>query len=336
MGRTSCSTTTPAGLGEFVRSGSGGDIDRLIQPAFEFGKIQRAVVQRRREPESVLYQDFLARPVAEIHSAHLRDRGMAFIHEQHPLAWDIVQQCRGRFPWTPSCQMARIVFDPAAISQFFHHLEIEHGPLVQPARFQEFILLFQAGSAFLQLRFDAANGVQQLFPGLDVMGFRIDGHSVVLFQNASGDRIDLGDGIDFVAEHLNAHRIILIGRKYLYDVAPCPEESPLKAIVLPGKLHFNQAPQDLIALDVLPFFQKEKHPVIGFRRTQTVDARNAGDDDAILALKQRPRCGVAQPVDLIVDQRILFDVGVRGRDVGFRLIVIVVGHKIFDRIFGKE
>ena len=261
---------------------------------------------------------------------------MAFIHEQHPLAGNIVQQRRGRFSGTPSGQMAGIVFDPAAIAQFFHHLEIEHGPLVQPARFQEFVLLFQRVRAFLQFRLDAVHGMQQLVPGLDVMGFRIDGHPVVLFQNASGDRIDLGDGIDFVAEHLNSHRIILIGREHLYDIAACPEESPLQAIVLAGKLHFNQAPQDLVALDVLSLFQKEKHPVIGFRRTQTVDARNAGDDDAVLALKQRPRCGVAQPVDLVVDQRVLFDVGVRGRDVGFRLVVVVVGHEIFDGIFGKE
>lgn len=44
---------------------------------------------------------------------------------------------------------------------------------------------------------------------------------------------------------------------------------------------------------------------------------------------------MAQLVYLIINRRILFNVGVRGRDVGFGLVVVIVGDKILDRILRK-
>ena len=55
-----------------------------------------------------------------------------------------------------------------------------------------------------------------------------------------------------------------------------------------------------------------------------------------LALKQRARRRVAQPVDFIVDQCIFFNVGVGGRNVGFRLIIIVIRDKVLDRIVREK
>ena len=45
---------------------------------------------------------------------------------------------------------------------------------------------------------------------------------------------------------------------------------------------------------------------------------------------------MAHAVDLLVDGGILLDIGVGARDVGFRLVVIVVGDEIFDRVVGKK
>ena len=47
-------------------------------------------------------------------------------------------------------------------------------------------------------------------------------------------------------------------------------------------------------------------------------------------------CRVAQLVDVVVDGRVLGYIGVRGRDVGFRLVVVVVGDKILHGIVRKE
>ena len=45
---------------------------------------------------------------------------------------------------------------------------------------------------------------------------------------------------------------------------------------------------------------------------------------------------MAQPVDLVVDGAVLFNVGIRGRDVGLRLIIVVIGYEILHRIFRKK
>ena len=52
--------------------------------------------------------------------------------------------------------------------------------------------------------------------------------------------------------------------------------------------------------------------------------------------KQRAGRGKPQPFDLLVDRRILFDVGVGTRDVGLRLIIIEVADEIFDRVTWEE
>jgi len=45
---------------------------------------------------------------------------------------------------------------------------------------------------------------------------------------------------------------------------------------------------------------------------------------------------VAHPVDLVVDERVLLDVGVRLRDVGLGLVVVVVGDEVLDRVLREE
>jgi hypothetical protein len=45
---------------------------------------------------------------------------------------------------------------------------------------------------------------------------------------------------------------------------------------------------------------------------------------------------VAQLVDLVIDRRVLLDVGVGRGDVGFGLVVVVVGDEVLDGVLGKE
>ena len=43
-----------------------------------------------------------------------------------------------------------------------------------------------------------------------------------------------------------------------------------------------------------------------------------------------------EPIDLVVHRAVLFDVGVRTRDVRLRLVVVVVAHEVLDPVVGKE
>ena len=52
--------------------------------------------------------------------------------------------------------------------------------------------------------------------------------------------------------------------------------------------------------------------------------------------EQRRRGREPQALDLLVDRRILLDVGVRARDVGLGLVVIEVADEILDRVVREE
>jgi hypothetical protein len=80
----------------------------------------------------------------------------------------------------------------------------------------------------------------------------------------------------------------------------------------------------------------EHHRQIGFRIAEAVDRRNRRDDDRVRALEQRLGRGQAHLLDVLVDRGIRLDVGVGGRNVGFRLIVVVVGDEILHRAVRKN
>lgn len=41
-------------------------------------------------------------------------------------------------------------------------------------------------------------------------------------------------------------------------------------------------------------------------------------------------------VDMIVDRRLIIDIGVRERKIGLRMVIIVIGKEILKRIVRKE
>ena len=45
---------------------------------------------------------------------------------------------------------------------------------------------------------------------------------------------------------------------------------------------------------------------------------------------------MAHPVDRLVYARLLFDIGIRPRDIGFGLIIIIIADEIFNRVIGEE
>ena len=72
------------------------------------------------------------------------------------------------------------------------------------------------------------------------------------------------------------------------------------------------------------------------RLAEAVDAAHARDDDHVAAVKQRARRRVPQLVDLLVDVRVLRDVGVGPRDVRLGLVVVVVADEVLDRVLREE
>ena len=86
----------------------------------------------------------------------------------------------------------------------------------------------------------------------------------------------------------------------------------------------------------LALLEVDDHLAVGFRRSEAVDARDRGDDQHVAPGKQRGGGRQAQPLDLLVGLGFFLDVEVLARDVRLRLVVVVVGDEILDRVLGEE
>ena len=64
--------------------------------------------------------------------------------------------------------------------------------------------------------------------------------------------------------------------------------------------------------------------------------RHRGDHDDVPPGEQRAGRRVPQPLDLVVDRRVLLDVGVRLRDVRLGLVVVVVRDEVLDGVVGQQ
>ena len=85
-----------------------------------------------------------------------------------------------------------------------------------------------------------------------------------------------------------------------------------------------------------PFVQRDHLLAVLHRIAEAVDCRHRGDDDDVLALHQARRRAQPQPVDVLVDRRVLLDVRVGRRDVRFRLVVVVVRDEVLDGVVREE
>ena len=91
----------------------------------------------------------------------------------------------------------------------------------------------------------------------------------------------------------------------------------------------GQAPQDGALVDAIAAHQVQHHLEVEFRVAEAVDRGHGCDDHGVVTLQQRLGGGQAHLLDVRVDGGVLLDVGVRRRDVGLRLVVVVVGNEIF-------
>ena len=123
-------------------------------------------------------------------------------------------------------------------------------------------------------------------------------------QRLAGDRIERRQLVDLVAEQPDAKRELFVRRIDLDDVAAHAEVAARELVVVALVLDLHQLAQDLIAIDALPFLERQHQPVVRLRRAQAVDARHAGDDDDVAALEERSGGRQPHAIDLVVDRSI--------------------------------
>ena len=75
-----------------VRTGRGGQVYSLADPLGELVELERTVVHRAGQSETMFYQCPLAAHVPLIHPANLRDGHVGFINDEHKIFRKVVKQ----------------------------------------------------------------------------------------------------------------------------------------------------------------------------------------------------------------------------------------------------
>ena len=101
-------------------------------------------------------------------------------------------------------------------------------------------------------------------------------------------------------------------------------------------LHFDQALDDFPLPHAVTDSHGQNHFVILVAIADTVNTRNRRDNDAIAAFQQAFGRRKAHLLDMIVDRRVFLDKQITSRNIGFRLIVVVVRNEVLNRVFRKE
>ena len=156
-------------------------------------------------------------------------------------------------------------------------------------------------------------------------------------ERIAGQHIRLGDLVDLIAEKLDpVGELVLIRRKNLDYIATHAEGAAVKVEVTPVVLDVDELRNDLIPVLLLPGPETDHHVLIVGRAAETVDTGDTRDHNHILTLEERARRRIPEPVNLLIGRGVLLNVGVGLRHIGLRLIVVVVGDKVLDRIVREE
>ncbi len=321
---------------ELPRAGGGRQQDGLAGALDELLEPERSVVHGRRQPEPVVDQGLLPRPVAGVLAPELGDGHVALVEDDQEVLGEEVEQGEGGLPRGPAVEVPAVVLDAAAHPRLGQHLEVVLGAHAQPLGLEQFAGALELAEPLAQFGLDAGHGQLHPLVAGAVVGVGEDDQLVELVADLAGEHVEGPDALDGVAEELDADGVALVGGMDLDGVAPGPELTPGQVDVVPRVLEVDQPPEQGALVVHLPGVEGHDAVAVLLRRSQPVDARDRGHHDGVRPEQQARRAGMAQPVDLVVDGGVLLDVGVRRRDVRLGLVVVVVGDEVLDPVVGEE
>ena len=262
---------------------------------------------------------------------------MALVDEEQRVGRKIVEQGRWRLAGTTSGQEARVVLDPLAMTDFGHHLDIEPGPLFQALGLHQAIRIAQHRKPIDQLVLDGIDGFDNPLARRHVVALRIHREPRHPTNDLAGEWVEEAQILDLVVEEFDAHRILFrLRRIHVDDFAAHPIRPAVQLDLVPRVLQLRETPEDEPLVYPLASYQMQDHLVVGSRVAETVDRRHGSDDHAVAVLQQGLRRRQPHLLDVVVDRRVLLDIRVGRRNVGFGLVVIVIGDEVLDGVVRKE
>ena len=262
---------------------------------------------------------------------------MRLVDEHQRVGGQVIEQGRRRLTRLAPREVARIVFDALAETQLVKHLEIEAGALLDALRLDQPAFTVEELDAQAQFLLDRLDRAQHGGARRHVVRRREHGEARQLVLQVAGQRVEQLQRLDLVVEQRDADRVLgVLGRKDVDHVAAHAEGAAMKVDLVALVLHLGQALDHVALPHAVADAHGENHLVVFVAVADAVDARNGGDDHHIAALEQTLGRRQAHLLDVVVDRRILLDEQVARRHVGFRLVVVVVGDEVLDRVLRKE
>ncbi|CAM5492436.1 hypothetical protein SGRIM128S_02196 [Streptomyces griseomycini] len=238
--------------GELVRPGGGRQVDGLTGALLELLPLQRPVVQGGGQPEAVVDEGALAGGVALVHGADLRDGDVRLVDDEEEVVREVVQQGVRRRAGRAAVEVHRVVLHAGAGADLAEHLDVVRGAHAQALGLQELALLLQLGQALAELLLDVVDRALQPLGAGDVVGGREDVQLPVVADDLAGERVERGQRLDLVAEHLDADGELLVDREDLDGVAADPEGAAGEGHVVARVLDVHEAAQQLVPVDPSP------------------------------------------------------------------------------------
>ena len=169
------------------------------------------------------------------------------------------------------------------------------------------------------------------------MAGRVYRSVVQIAYGRAGHDVHLAYSVHLIAEKLDADGLIgRISREYLDRVAADAEHISLESNVISLIAYLDELAQKLVKIARLPRAQGYDHVFIVDRVAETVDARDGCNDYDVAPLKKARRCTVAQALDLVVYCAVLFNEGIRVRNIRLGLIIVVVRDEILHGVIREK
>ena len=168
------------------------------------------------------------------------------------------------------------------------------------------------------------------------MGRGKDDQLLELLAELARECVVTADSLHLVAEQLDPDPQLLVGRVQLDRVAPRPEAAPGEDVVISRVVQLDEPAQKLTLVDHVPGSDDEDPVLVLLGRTEAVDARHRGHDDHVTPEKQARGGRVTEAVDLVVDRRVLLDIGIGRRQVRLGLVVVVVRDEVLHPVLREK
>ncbi len=108
----------------------GADIHYLFRKRLELLEFQWAVVESRRQSETVFHKIHLSRHIAAIHRPDLWHRHMALVNDGEEIVREIIKQAERTHARLTAVKITAVVLDAGAVSHLAHHLHVVGDTLI--------------------------------------------------------------------------------------------------------------------------------------------------------------------------------------------------------------